>query len=175
MLAWVLAAAAVVALLGVSGWFISYRATHRMTDSDHRTAVKKAEEHSRRTSRGTNIGLEAEQLAPWIEGFKYTPRDAQFFGKPLDFIVFDGLSEGDLREIVFVEIKTGKSSELNANQKAVRQAIEENRVSFEIVHITRQPGHPVPLVQSARRPVRSLQPRLVDVESPAPGDEATGA
>jgi hypothetical protein len=171
MLAWVLAAAAVVAFLSVSGWFISYRATHKLTDDEHRDEVARAREHSRRTSKGTNTGLEAEQLAPWIDGFKYAPRDAQFFGKPLDFIVFDGLSAGELREIVFVEIKSGKSSELNPNQKAVRQAIEENRVSFEIVHITRQPGESAPSVRSARRPVRLPQTRLADIQ-PSPARDA---
>lgn len=180
MLAWVLVAVLALALLLVGAWFLlyrgsfaEYRATHTRTEDEHREIVEAAREHSRRTSRAVNTGLEAEQLAPWIEGFPYAPKDARFFGKPADFVVFDGLSEGSLREIVFVEIKTGRP-DLNTNERQVRKAIEEGRVRYEIVRLTRQPGAAKPELQTVRRvkPISALNVRkLADREAPEPASD----
>lgn len=72
-----------------------------------------------------------EHLVPWFSDFRYDPSDARFLGSPVDFIVFNGLSEGDLKELVIVEVKTG-SSLLSSRERAVARIIEEGRVRFEI-------------------------------------------
>ena len=83
-------------------------------------------------SRAAIAGRVTEQIAPFLPEFKYNPKDARFIGSPIDFIVFDGLDEGELRRIVFVEVKSGKST-LSRREKLVRDAIEENRVEWEIL------------------------------------------
>ncbi|MCU4140739.1 MAG: putative secreted endonuclease distantly related to archaeal Holliday junction resolvase [Methanophagales archaeon] len=83
-------------------------------------------------SRAAIAGRVTEQIAPYLPEFKYNPKDARFIGSPIDFIVFDGLDEGELRRIVFVEVKSGKST-LSRREKLVRDAIEENRVEWEIL------------------------------------------
>jgi predicted Holliday junction resolvase-like endonuclease len=62
---------------------------------------------SRLLSRTSRYGVGGENVAPWMLGFPYELRAASFLGKPVDYLVFDGLDEGELREIVFVEVKTG--------------------------------------------------------------------
>ena len=42
---------------------------------------------------------------------------------PIDLIVFDGLSGGDLKQIVFIEVKTGKKPNLTEREKRVRECI----------------------------------------------------
>ncbi len=74
-------------------------------------------------------GQAFEHLAPFTGDFGYHPRDARFLGSPIDFVVFDGLGETEVREIVFVEIKTGRSR-LSARERAVRSAVLEGRVSW---------------------------------------------
>ena len=76
-------------------------------------------------------GKIVEQLAPYLQSFPYDPHDARFIGNPVDFVVFDGLNAGRDVSIIFVEVKSGKSS-LNANERRIREAIDENRVKFEI-------------------------------------------
>ena len=44
-----------------------------------------------------------------------------------------GSYEGELRRIVFVKVKSGKST-LSRREKLVRDAIEENRVEWEILN-----------------------------------------
>lgn len=151
MIAWAFAGVALLLAVALATYVWQYRKSHPLTTEQVRDAVQDARRHSRETARGTNAGLEAEQLAPWIDGFPYSPRDAQFFGKPVDFVVFDGLSEGELRRVVFVEVKSSMKPALNDNQKQVRAAIEEQRVAFETISITRTPGEPQPQVRTIQR------------------------
>ncbi len=80
-------------------------------------------------------GKATEHLAPLLPGFEFDPRDARFLGSPIDFIVFDGLSEGEVQEIVFVEIKTGPSAALSTRERLVREAVDSGRVRFLEVRI----------------------------------------
>jgi len=76
------------------------------------------------------MGKVSEHLIPFLPDFSYNPQDARFIGAPTDLIVFDGLSEGQLRQIVFVEIKTNKS-ELNQREKQIRDIINRGLIKWE--------------------------------------------
>lgn len=81
-------------------------------------------------SKGVIAGKVAEHLAPYFDGFPYNPKDARFLGSPVDLVVFDGLDQGALREIVFVEVKTGAST-LTSRERAIRDAVKGGRVRWE--------------------------------------------
>ena len=83
-------------------------------------------------------GKFTEQLAPYLPGFQYDPTEARFIGTPIDLIVFPGLATGDPREIVIMEIKTGKSGQLTPQQRKIRQLIEGGMVRWELVHLSGQ-------------------------------------
>ena len=85
-------------------------------------------------SRAVITGKVVEQLTPYLPQFKYNPKDARFIGSPVDLIVFDGLDEGNLRKIVFIEVKSGKSS-LSKREKLVKDAIEKGKVEYEILSL----------------------------------------
>ncbi len=74
-------------------------------------------------------GRVMEHFAPFFPSFPYNPRDARFIGSPIDLIVFDGLSDGYVREIVFVEVKSGTSN-LSLKERLVRDAVEAKRVRW---------------------------------------------
>ena len=82
-----------------------------------------------RQSRAVTTGKVIEQLAPHMPGFPLNPRDARFLGSPVDFVVFDGLEEGAVRRVVFVEIKTGGAT-LSGRERLVREAVRERRVEW---------------------------------------------
>ncbi len=88
-----------------------------------------------RRSHSVVAGKATEHLAPLLPGFEFDPRDARFLGSPVDFIVFDGLSEGEVQEIVFVEIKTGPFATLDSRERRVREAVDGRRVRFLEVRI----------------------------------------
>lgn len=77
-------------------------------------------------------GKMTEHLIPFFSEFPYNPSDARFIGSPLDFIVFDGLSEGSLKQLVFVEVKTGTSS-LSSRERSVARVIKEKKIEFQVI------------------------------------------
>ena len=81
------------------------------------TAIRK---DALRRSQATVSGKATEHLVPLLPDFPFDPRDARFLGSPVDLVVFDGLSGGDLQEVVFVEVKTGPGAELSPRERKVR-------------------------------------------------------
>jgi predicted Holliday junction resolvase-like endonuclease len=124
--------AAVVVLLLVSVRYVAYRARYRFSRSD----VERERRDAAKRSLSVLGGRASEQLVPLLPEFfeEYSPSDARFLGSPVDYVVFDGLKEGDLRRVVLLEVKTG-SSALNGNEREVRRAIEEGRVEFEVLRL----------------------------------------
>lgn len=71
-----------------------------------------------------------EKVLPFLPNFPYAPRDMTFVWKGIDYIIFDGLSEGNLKKIIFLEVKSG-SSKLNYNEKMIRNIILQNKVEYK--------------------------------------------
>lgn len=86
-------------------------------------------------SKSVIIGKVTEHLVPFFPGFKYNPKDVRFVGSPIDMIIFDGLDEGNIRQIVFGEIKTGKYGNLTAREKSVKNIVDRKNIKHEIIHI----------------------------------------
>ncbi|MCG2825081.1 MAG: hypothetical protein L6265_00650 [Thermoplasmatales archaeon] len=82
-------------------------------------------------SRAVLGGKFSEQLAPYLPDFNYDPTEVRFIGSPVDFIVFKGTSTKEPEEIVFVEVKTGKS-ELSENERKIKEIVENKKVRWEM-------------------------------------------
>lgn len=83
-------------------------------------------------SQAVTMGKVTEHLVPHLPNFQFNPKDARFIGSPIDFIIFDGLNEVEekqIREVVFLEIKTGASA-LTRRERLVRDAIRAGRVRW---------------------------------------------
>src|SRR6266446_5881136 len=78
-------------------------------------------------SLAVTAGKVYEQLVPYLPDFGFNPKDARFLGSPVDFVVFDGLSEGAVRRVVFVEVKTG-NAQLSTRERLVRDTVKAGRV-----------------------------------------------
>jgi predicted Holliday junction resolvase-like endonuclease len=85
-------------------------------------------------SRAVTLGKVTEHVVPFLPGFQHNPKDARFIGTPVDFIIFDGLDEGEVRQITFVEVKTGSSS-LTKRERQIREAVKRQRVVWEELRI----------------------------------------
>jgi predicted Holliday junction resolvase-like endonuclease len=90
-------------------------------------------------SRSTLKGKIAEQMAPILPEFPFNPADARFIGSPIDYIIFDGLTEvaddksRDIR-IVFMDVKHGTGT-LTRTQRVIRNAVENKAVSWQTMKI----------------------------------------
>jgi predicted Holliday junction resolvase-like endonuclease len=96
---------------------------------------REAVERSRVVLKG-KIG---EQMAPLLPDFRYEPADARFIGSPVDYIVFEGYSEGEPRRIVFVDVKTGKGG-LSPIERKIREVVEKKKVDWETVSLEDHPS-----------------------------------
>ena len=89
--------------------------------------IPKIREDAIRQSRSVLSGQFSEQIAPYLPDFPFKPTEARFIGKPIDFIVFKGMDEKNIHEVVFVEVKSGQS-QLSKVQNSLRSAIENKNV-----------------------------------------------
>ncbi len=80
-------------------------------------------------SQAVTIGKVTEHFVPYLPDFGYNPKDARFLGSPIDFVVFDGLNDGEVRCIVFVEVKTGVST-LSTRERRIKEAVQSGKVQW---------------------------------------------
>jgi predicted Holliday junction resolvase-like endonuclease len=89
-------------------------------------------------SRAVLGGKFVEQLAPYLPEFRYDPTEARFIGSPIDLIVFPGLATDEPKEIVIMEIKSGKSCQLTPQERKIRQLVEDGMVRWELIEHSNQ-------------------------------------
>jgi predicted Holliday junction resolvase-like endonuclease len=115
-----------IGLLAASVYFIIWRVRY--------TAIIREDAVQR--SQAITAGKVHEQLIPYLPAFPYNPKDVRFLGSPIDLVVFDGLSEGRVRRIVFLEVKTGGSS-LTSRERWVREVIQARDVEWAELRVAR--------------------------------------
>ena len=97
------------------------------TTADKFPEAKKAAVQRSRSVLG---GMFAEQLAPYLPNFPFSPTEAKFIGAPIDFLVFKGMDAQHIEEVTFVEVKTG-AARLNHNEHSLKDAIDNKRVRWQ--------------------------------------------
>jgi predicted Holliday junction resolvase-like endonuclease len=86
-------------------------------------------------SHDTIKGRITEHLIPYFGEFPYNPSDARFLGTPIDLIIFNGLSEDFVNEIVFLEIKSGKKASLTKRERSVKDCVNGQKISYKTIHL----------------------------------------
>ena len=84
------------------------------------------------TTKATNLGNFLEVALPNVEDFKWVVPDSKFLGKPIDLLVFNGLSKGNVDSLSFVEVKSGKTHRLSDNEQSVKDAVNAHKVSYKV-------------------------------------------
>jgi predicted Holliday junction resolvase-like endonuclease len=87
-------------------------------------------------SLATILGRVGEELAPLIIFANYgiEPKDLRHIGSPVDYIAFKGYSSNKrVEEIIFFEIKTGKTAKLSDIEKSVRNVIASGKVRYVVI------------------------------------------
>ena len=91
---------------------------------------KLATERAEKTATAVNIGKRLEVILPTLKDFAWDLPDCRFLGDPIDLVIFNGCCKGNVRSVNFIEIKSGQAR-LNKHQKAVKDAVEDKRVSYK--------------------------------------------
>ncbi len=101
---------------------------HKRQEKKYKDRIKKTDIRADRMlslkkSAEVRLGKIGENMAPFMRGWPYDPNNFRFLGHPVDGIQFTD------DEIIFIEIKTGKSR-LSKSQKKAREIIRKGNVSF---------------------------------------------
>ena len=118
----------IIAILLVLGSFLFW---YLFAKTYFQVHIRRARSQAITQSKSVHKGFNNEKIAPLLPGFNYRPRDMTFVGKGVDYIIFNWLSQWYVDEIIFLEVKTGKSMQ-NNNEKLIEQAIKAGRVRYEI-------------------------------------------
>ena len=121
-----------IAILGICGIIVYARKREIQIRDDYELQLEMARADAVKRSRASIQGKVLEHIVPYLPNWKYTPSDARFLGSPIDYIVFDGLSEDEVKELIIVEIKTG-NSKATKRQRSIRDAIKEGKVRYELL------------------------------------------
>ena len=94
-------------------------------EEDFKNREKSIRDDAIKKSKSVMLGKMWEQIVPYYRptDFKFIPSDARFLGSPVDFIIFNGASETNIEEVIFLEIKTAKSR-LNSQQVKLKKLID---------------------------------------------------
>jgi predicted Holliday junction resolvase-like endonuclease len=95
-------------------------------------------ENAVQRSLAVTAGKVHEQLVPYLPEFGFNPKDARFLGSPVDLVVFDGLAAGEVRRVVFLEVKTGGAA-LTPRERQVRDVIDAREVVWAELRLNRTP------------------------------------
>src|SRR3989338_5484270 len=120
-----------ILLIGVAvAFWVGMKFGSFMTHAEWQGKVPGLRKEAVEKSRAVLSGQFSEQLAPYLPDFSYKPTECKFLGKPVDFIVFKGLDDKNVEEIVFVEVKSG-GSRMSTTERRVRDAVVGKKVRWE--------------------------------------------
>ena len=77
----------------------------------------------------------SEIIAPWSLDCVNSAKELRFIGSPIDFVGFKGLDGDETIDIIFLEVKSGKSR-LNSNQRRIKDAVNSKRIEWAEVRIS---------------------------------------
>ncbi len=140
----------VLALLIAAALFLMYEIGKFVGEKRATDKFPEAKKAAVQRSRSALSGMFAEQLAPYIPNFPFSPTEAKFIGAPIDFLVFKGMDAQSIEEVIFVEVKSG-SAQLNHNEHSLKDAIDNKRVRWHEYRV------PAPLTNS---PDTATEPAL---------------
>lgn len=121
----------VIALIGLAvAYYFGYRSGSFRRDTFWQGELPKHREDAIARSRSVLGGQFSEQLAPFLPNFDNLPTECRFIGKPIDFLVFKGMDEKNISEVVFVEVKSG-NAKTSPVEKSLKDTIEKKRVRWE--------------------------------------------
>ena len=109
-------------------WYDEQLAALRERRRELRELRRNIPEVSRRGAKAVNIGFILERLAPALPGFRFDRNDCRSLFDPIDYVIFEGLSEKNkVSRILFSDVKTG-NARLSTTQRGIRDLVGRKQV-----------------------------------------------
>jgi len=127
---WEIILVIIIFLIGlIFAYLIGYKFGAFKKNKDWEAELPNHKKQAIMKSRSILGGQFSEQLAPYLPDFGYLPTECKFIGKPIDFIVFKGMDEKNINEIIFVEVKSGKAK-ISSSEKKLKDVIKNKKVKW---------------------------------------------
>lgn len=157
------------------GWEIKYIKDIEEIKAMFKGSEKTIRQKSVLSSRRTLVGKFIEKFIPFLSNCPYSPADMHFLGQPIDYIVFEGMGEDNIRRVVFLEAKTGQSK-LTKREKSLKEAIEARRVLWKEMRVdTESEETPDKKIESEEEIIEevyeNIEEKLKDVKSRSISEE----
>ncbi len=112
------------------GLIIGYLLLQRSFEKKLDEILQTEREDAIKRSRATLTGQFSEQISPYFPDFPYSPTEARFIGKPIDFVIFKGADNNEIKEVIFLEVKSG-NSQLSKQEKNLKETILKGKVKWD--------------------------------------------
>ena len=109
--------------------YVGYLFGRYVSRKQHEEKLPQIRQDAIKQSRAVLSGQFSEQIAPYLPEFPFKPTEARFIGKPVDFVIFKGMDEKKIDEVVFVEVKSGQS-QLSKVEKTLKETIQNKKVNW---------------------------------------------
>jgi predicted Holliday junction resolvase-like endonuclease len=97
-----------------------------------RLKLSRKKELKSRHTQSVNFGFISEKIVTAMDNFPFDHKDCRSLFKPIDYIIFEGLSNHSaVSKIIFTEIKSGNAS-LNPHQREVKNLVADKKVELKI-------------------------------------------
>lgn len=111
---------------------IDYQTVAKNLEEEHKLLEELQNKYAtlmnQKKSSEVRLGQIGEHIAPFLHDWPWESKNFRFLGNPVDGIQFNE------DELVFVEIKTGKS-QLSKNQRVIRDLIKEGKIRWAVFRI----------------------------------------
>ena len=114
----------------IIGYIIGKIITTHLLNKEWEDKIPEQRADAINRSRASLGGKFSENLSPYFPDFPFHPTEMRWLGSPVDYIVFKGMDNDKIEELIFLEIKSGKSV-LTAREKQIKKLIEEGKVSWK--------------------------------------------
>jgi len=123
----------ILAIASIIVAFIAYKLGAYKKESEWQKNLSVIRREIAEKQRAGIKGKVTESFAPFLAGFPYKASECKFLGDPIDYLVFEGLDERDVKAIRFLEVKEG-TSKLSKHQKQIKEILDESnpeKITFE--------------------------------------------
>jgi predicted Holliday junction resolvase-like endonuclease len=77
------------------------------------------------------IGKRLEMIGASLPGLPVAGRDCRALSDPIDYLAFEGASQGEVRAVRFIEVKS-ENARLSELQRAIKAAVDRGSVSLVV-------------------------------------------
>lgn len=113
------------------GYYLGTKLSTHFVNKEWEERIPEFRKDAINRSRAGLGGKFSENLSPYFPDFPYHPTELRWLGgSPTDYVVFKGMDNDEIEEIVFLEIKSG-NSQLTKREKQIKEVVEEKKVKWE--------------------------------------------